>query len=179
MARRTNHEAWKGALAGLVGGLVASWTMNQSQKLLSKLAESRHSDGQHKQQESQQSQQGGMDKPATLMLAEKLSHGVLHRELRPDEEKIAEPLVHYAYGTGWGGIYGALSTVKPVTSTGVGLPFGAALWLAGDEIAVPALGLSKGPKEYPISSHLQALATHCVYGVTTEAVRRVLLKALD
>lgn len=175
MARKGDHEVWKGMAAGLVGGLVASWTMNQFQSLLSKLAKSRQQETQPEQQQSQ----SDMDKPATLKTAEKLAHAVLHRELRPDEEKIAEPLVHYLYGTAWGGIYGALAEAEPITAKTVGLPFGAALWLAGDEIAVPAFGLSKGPTEYPISSHLQALGSHLVYGVTTDLVRRAMLKALD
>ena len=175
MARGGNHEVWKGMVAGLVGGLVASWTMNQFQALLSKWGESRKQDTHPQQQESP----SDMDKPATLKMAEKLAHAVLHRELRSDEEKIAEPLVHYVYGTAWGGIYGALAEAEPVTAKAVGLPFGAALWLAGDEIAVPAFGLSKGPTEYPVSSHLQALASHVVYGVTTDLVRRGMLKALD
>ncbi len=175
MARGGDHEVWKGMVAGLIGGLVASWTMNQFQALLSKLAES----PQQSSQPQQQAQQSDMDKPATLKMAEKVARAVLHRELRPDEEKIAEPLVHYVYGTAWGGIYGALAEAEPVTAKAIGLPFGAALWLAGDEIAVPAFGLSKGPTEYPVSSHLQALASHAVYGVTTDVVRRAMLKALD
>ena len=42
--RRTNgrdrSSLWKGLAAGLVGGLVASWTMNRFQEVWSKLAKS-------------------------------------------------------------------------------------------------------------------------------------------
>ena len=43
-----------------------------------------------------------------------------------------------------------------------------------DEIAVPALGLSRKPTEYPLSSRSAwiGLASHLVYGVSTEAVRK-------
>ncbi len=37
--RRDDRDVLKGIAAGLVGGLVASWTMNQFQALLSTLAE--------------------------------------------------------------------------------------------------------------------------------------------
>ena len=37
--RRDDSDVLKGIAAGLVGGLVASWTMNQFQALLSTLAE--------------------------------------------------------------------------------------------------------------------------------------------
>ena len=59
-----------------------------------------------------------------------------------------------------------------------GLPFGAAFWLLADETAVPLLGLSKGPTEYPLSTYAYALASHLVYGLTAEAVRRAVRGAL-
>jgi len=58
------------------------------------------------------------------------------------------------------------------------LPFGAAVWAIADEGIVPAAGLSKSPTEYPLSIHAYALASHLVYGLTTELVRRTVRKAL-
>jgi hypothetical protein len=40
------------------------------------------------------------------------------------------------------------------------------------------LGLSKPPIKYPVSTHVYALASHLVYGLTAELVRRNLRKAL-
>jgi hypothetical protein len=60
-------------------------------------------------------------------------------------------------------------------SPGVILPaliFASALFTAADEIAVPALGLSGKPEEYPRASHLYGLASHLVYEVSTEMSRR-------
>jgi uncharacterized membrane protein YagU involved in acid resistance len=57
---------------------------------------------------------------------------------------------------------------------GFGLAYAAALWLAADEIMVPALKLSKTPDEYPLSKHLEGLGAHLVYGATTEGLRRAL-----
>ncbi len=178
MARYTDHSIAKGMAAGLVGGLVASWTMGQFQALWSKVAQSRKQKQPQQQEPEQQSQQESQE-PATLKAARKASVFVLHRDLKQQETKIAEPLVHYGYGTIVGGVYGALAEATPLTRTGVGLPFATALWLFGDEMAVPALGLSKPPAEYPVSSHLQALAAHLVYGATTDLVRRAMLKLLD
>jgi uncharacterized membrane protein YagU involved in acid resistance len=75
-------------------------------------------------------------------------------------------------------MYGAMTELLPVTSVGFGLPFGAAVWLLADELTVPALGLSKGPTAYPLSTHLYSVASHLLYGLTTEAVRRALRSAL-
>jgi hypothetical protein len=45
-------------------------------------------------------------------------------------------------------------------------------------VAVPALHLSRPDTEYPIDAHLQALASHLVYGAVTElafvALRRLM-----
>jgi len=59
-----------------------------------------------------------------------------------------------------------------------GLFLGAALFGIADEVAVPALGLSGKPSEFPLSSHLYGLASHLVYGVTTEITRRAMRAAL-
>ncbi len=56
-----------------------------------------------------------------------------------------------------------------------GALFGAGLWLLGDELAVPLLGLSDRPTSYPVTSHLQSLAQHLGFGVATAATTGVLL----
>ena len=68
--------------------------------------------------------------------------------------------------------------VSPEVTAGAGLPFGTAFWLVADETAVPLLGLAKGPTEYPVSTHVYALASHLVYGLTAELVRRVVCNML-
>ena len=70
------------------------------------------------------------------------------------------------------GVYGAAAEVFPEVTAGAGLPYGAVVWLGADEGVVPLLGLSKAPNEYPVSTHAYALASHLVYGLTTEIVRR-------
>jgi uncharacterized membrane protein YagU involved in acid resistance len=72
-----------------------------------------------------------------------------------------------------GTLYGALAAVLPAATSGFGTAFGTALFALADETAVPVLGLSKPPTEYPLSSHAKALASHLVWGATTEAVRRI------
>ena len=69
-------------------------------------------------------------------------------------------------------IYGIVSEIALVTTAGLGLPFGAAVWLVADAVVVPALGLSKPVTEFPLSTHAYALSSHLVYGLTTDLVRR-------
>lgn len=166
----------KGLAAGLIGGLVASWTMNQFQSFTSKLA---------KEMEKPQGAQKKKGEPrkkeeddATVKAASAISEGIFDHKLTKREKKVAGPTVHYAFGAITGGLYGAAVELAPIISSGAGLPFGAVFWLAADEAAVPALGLSKPPAEYPLSTHASGLASHFVYGLTTDIVRRAVRRAL-
>jgi putative membrane protein len=157
----------RGAVAGLIGGLVASYVMNQFQSLWSKILPS-----------AEEQSKSEWDEPSTVKAAEKISEGVLDHKLTDGEKDLAGPLVHYAMGGGSGAIYGAVSEVIPTARVGAGVPFGAAVWLAADELAVPALGLARSPTETPLSTHTYALASHFVYGLATEAVRGAIRRVL-
>jgi putative membrane protein len=183
MRRRSLREkqpVWgKGVLAGAIGGLVGSWTMNQFQALLN-LAGKKPDDGTDRKRERHPREQPASeeDGDATQRTASHLAHALLGRELTKQERDVAGPIVHYAFGSVSGGLYGAAAELSAHVSAGFGLPFAAVLWLAADEAAVPALGLSRPALDYPLSSHLSALAAHAVYGFTTELVRRSLRSAL-
>ena len=172
----------KGLVAGLIGGLVASWTMNQFQALWAKVTESTDStqggDSSKRESKGEQQQPDEEQDDATVKAASAISEAIFDHELTKGEKKVAGPAVHYAFGTAVGGLYGAAAELAPEVTAGAGLPFGAAFWLTADEAAVPLLGLSKGPTEYPLSTHAYALASHCVYGLTAEVVRRAVRSAL-
>ncbi|HWS99842.1 MAG TPA: DUF1440 domain-containing protein [Pyrinomonadaceae bacterium] len=115
---------------------------------------------------------------ATVKAARAVSEGVFGHELKESEKETAGAVVHYAFGTATGGLYGAVAELSPEVTAGAGLPFGVAFWLVADETAVPLLGLAKAPTEYPVSTHVYALASHLVYGLTAELVRRAVRNAL-
>jgi len=177
-------NVWKGLVAGLAGGLVASWTMNQFQAAWTRIQEgAEKSHGAQSMQPAEgssgdQSQDVKEQDDATVEVAKIVSREVLGHELQESEKKPAGAAVHYAFGTMSGGLYGALAEVTPQVTTGAGVPFGAAFWLLADEISMPLLGLSKGPTEYPVSTHAYALASHLVYGATAELSRRAIRHVL-
>lgn len=185
--RRDEGDVLKGLAAGLIAGLVASWTMNQFQAMLGKLTE-----GVERSHGAQSLQQGKPDEAnkivqpdndeedddATERLASAISENIFGKELTEAEKEAAGTVVHYAFGTVTGAMYGAMAELAPVVTAGLGMPYGAAIWIAGDEGIVPALGLSKSPTEYPLSTHAYAFASHLFYGLTVEVVRRAVRKAL-
>lgn len=172
--QRHEPNVLKGAVAGLLGGLAASWVMNRFQaavpaetfeKLLGDTDDAHDDDGQD--------DGGGDSEPATVRAAEAVSEGVLGHALTENEKAWAGPAVHYAFGSSVGAAYGALAEAAPRVTAGAGLPFGVAFWAVADEGAVPALGLSAPPWEHPPSTHVYALASHLIFGLAAEFVRRL------
>jgi putative membrane protein len=179
-----NGNILKGIVAGLAAGLVASWTMNQFQAAWTRIAEnSEKSHGAQSMQPSHgskgdQAQDVNEQDDATVETAKVISENLFGHELKESEKEPAGAVVHYAFGTATGALYGALAEVSPQVTAAAGLPFGAVFWLIADEVSVPLLGLSKGPTAYPVSTHVYSLASHLVYGVTAEFSRRALRQVL-
>jgi len=183
--KRGKGNVWKGAAAGLVGGLVASWTMNQFQAAWSRATEGfakAHGSQSSQPSEALPSQDSEQNKEneddATVKAARSISECIFGHELKESNKQVAGAAVHYAFGTATGGVYGAITELAPEVTIGAGLPFGAAFWLVADETAVPFRGLSKPPAAYPASTHVYALASQLVFGLTAELVRRALRNAL-
>ena len=155
-------------LAGIAAGLAASWIMNQFQSAIKPKQEQNPA--------GKPDEQGGQHvkhhRQPTVEVADRVMNTVAGRHLRPEEEKVAGPLVHYAYGAAIGGLYAYAADRNPKITAAAGLPFGVAVWLLADEVPLPLLGLSKPPWEYPASMHAYALASHAVYGMAVEGVRR-------
>ena len=186
---RDKDSVLKGLAAGVIGGLVASWTMNQFQAALGKLMENeeRSHGAQSWQQGSREHgigrelQQRGSDEPddnAAVRAANAVAELGFAEHLTKAEKELGGAIAHYAMGTTSGAIYGAMAEILPVSTVGLGLPFGAVVWLTADEWVVPQLGLSRSPAEYPLSTHVYSFTSHLVYGLTTELVRRAVRSAL-
>jgi len=161
-----------GIVAGLIGGLVATWVMSEFQGRWSKAVdgyESPSADGRH---DARDWQERNDDLNANELAAQAVATRTIDRPLTREELEIAAPAVHYAFGGTMGAVYGALAEVSPAVRALGGTGWGTAVWIGGDEIAVPLLGLSRPNADYSLEAHAQSFAAHLVYGLTTEFVRR-------
>jgi putative membrane protein len=189
MRNRDDGELWKGLAAGLIGGLAASWVMNQFQATLGKLLEGKEKphgaqslqEGSPRHGAGRELQESGSEREddnAAERTASIVAEGVFGQKLDEREKETGGAIAHYAMGLASGGIYGAAAELLPEVTVGAGLPFGAAVWAIADEGIVPALGLSKAPTEYPLSKHGYAFASHLIYGLSTELVRHAVRRVL-
>ena len=168
---RRRPDFTRGMAAGFLGGLVGAWAMNQYQGLESKIKDNCSGDSGR-----EKSSEGSED--ATMKAAAWVVESVAGIKLSHEQKKAAGPIVHYGFGAVMGAAYGAVMERRQRSSSAGGAMLGMSLLLGADELAVPALGLSKSPSETPLASHTSAMAAHLVYGVTTEAVRRRIRRAL-
>lgn len=159
----------KGLLAGVAGGLLASFLMEQFQAAWSATSQA---------MQSSQRRGGRKPDPATVKAANVISEKVTGRKVPKDYKSLAGEAVHYGMGATTAAVYGVLAEVAPIVTVGDGAAFGAGVWALADELAVPAAGLSRPAREIPLTTHLYALASHLVYGWITETVRRAVRRAL-
>jgi putative membrane protein len=138
----------KGLLAGLIGGLVATAAKTLAEKLYPPRTH-------------------GEPEPPEL-LAEK----IVGRELTPVKKTAAAETIHWGFGAATGAAYGAVAEYFPAATDKDGASFGMVLATLTHEGALPAMGLSAPPEEQTSREHTSEMATHLVFGVVTETVRR-------
>lgn len=85
----------------------------------------------------------------------------------PETKSTLSYAVHWGYGAAMGALYGALRDGERQEDLDVpgGLTYGTALWLFGDELMVPLLGLSQGATAYPLAQHVHRWGAHLTYGL--------------
>lgn len=142
----------KGLVAGLIGGLVAT-----AAKAIAEKFYSTHSHGEPE-----------------AALAEKIAG----HELTKGEEAVAVEAIHWSFGALTGAAYGALAEFYPTATAKDGAGFGMALASLTHEGALPAIGISAPPEEQTIGERTGEMASHALFGVVTEMVRRVVRKML-
>jgi len=160
---------WRGIVAGAAGGVGATVAMSAFQSLWTYAARRTHSGGAN----------GSGEEPATETMAGRLSKGFFGHKLDKRQKELAGTAFHFGFGTAVGAFYGAVAEFSPAIARGDGVPFATGLMAVSDEVAVPALGLSRAPRDRPMSAHLYTLCSHVVYGFVLETTRRAVRRALE
>jgi hypothetical protein len=83
---------------------------------------------------------------------------------------------HKAFGLLGGPAYLLLRRTFPRLSRGGGLVFGTLFFLVVDELLVPALRLSPGPRAFSWKVHARGALSHLAYGVAAETTARTLAR---
>ena len=114
------------------------------------------------------------DEPGSMQVASAIAKPWLGRPLTPREKEVAGPVMHYLFGATVGAVYGIAVEKDSSAARGAGIPYGIGVWLFADEVGMHAAGFATHPADYPASRHAAALASHIVFGLTLEGVRRAI-----
>lgn len=190
----THHETnrWKGFVVGILGSVAGLLAMryywNNVAPMLKDKANSQSGNKQQQQQANSLQELDSIaifgkqykdDESATAALGRMLYSRLNGQEPQSEETKTAlSYLVHWGYGMYQGGNYGAWRSDAGFPDLRGGLIWGAGLWLVGDELMVPLLGLQQGPGAVPPVQHANRLGAHLAYGLATAATTQLLRKML-
>jgi hypothetical protein len=100
--------------------------------------------------------------------------GFAGKSLSRRQRKVYGWKFHQAFGLLGGLQYVALRRRHPRIGAGMGLLFGAAFFLIMDELMMPLLRWTPGPRAFSWKVHARGAAAHIAYGVAAEAAARVL-----
>jgi uncharacterized membrane protein len=116
----------------------------------------------------------GSRPPATEQAAQRAARLTASARLRRADRQAGGTAVHYVTGALAGAAYGAVAEVTPGVTRWRGLAFGLACATLIDQVAVPLAGFARPAWRYTLRTHLYAYASHAVFGLVTEAVRKAL-----
>ncbi len=158
------------AVLGLVAGAAATFVMDKVSGYLYELED-------EKTRKFEENLRGNEYPPEVM--AEKIAEAVAGVELNKGRKEKYGNVVHWGYGIMWGGLFGALRDRAPLVGTAEGVGFGTGLWLIGDEVMMPLMGLSPSPTKFPWQNHARAAVNHVAYGATLGITHSLLRKLSD
>jgi hypothetical protein len=104
-------------------------------------------------------------------VARRTVEGLMRRDPLGDEEKAAAgKAIHYLFGAVWGGVYALCRESFRISP----LLFGAGVWMASDNLLLPAFRVAAWPQHYSLREHHYALQAHFAYGLSTAAAYALL-----
>ncbi|GGH15891.1 hypothetical protein GCM10011586_37310 [Silvibacterium dinghuense] len=107
-----------------------------------------------------------------------LAEQVAGHPLPPASQQAAMQSIHLAFGATAGAVYGALVEMEPSLGAWKGAAFGLTLNKLTHESILPKMGLAAPKEEQPTQERISEWVSHAVYGIFTDAVRRVVRKNL-
>ena len=144
----------KGAVAGLIGGLAGAGAKALAEQLFPPRTQ-------------------GQTPPPVVLVEQ-----VAGRLLPPAQKRAAMQSIHWGFGAAAGAAYGAMVEVEPTLGAWRGAAFGLTLNKITHETVLPRMGLAAPREEQPPRERMSEWVTHAVYGIFTDAVRRMVRRSL-
>lgn len=178
LRREIPPNPYRGAVLGLIGGVVGVLAMGQywvrvAPLMTPKSTDSEEQKGEEKQPAPDQNiisplgQQHESGESSTAAMGRIVYRTITGKIPGKETRAALSEGVHWGFGILSGALFGVLTTRysnRPGASPLTGIAFGAALWALNDEGLVSLLGLQDGPAASPVSGHMNRLGAHAFYG---------------
>ncbi len=164
LARLLNKPLVKGALMGLAGGAALdalSILIYQNEDLRTRITEDVTRGNRH-------AYEVGVSQIASAF----------GKRLSRRQEKELGWRFHQGFGLLGGIGYATLRRRNKRVGLGMGLAFGAAFFLIADELLMPLLKWTPGPRAFSWKVHARGAVSHVAYGVAAEATARLIDRAV-
>ncbi len=182
MGEQNSRSLWKGVVAGMAGGLAGSWLMMRFiEGPGPRVEESLRRRWAPADEQATKTTSGAESNWATpeargsvtMQAADTFVNAATGgRHLSYEGKVEGGNLVHYAFGTLLGGVYGTAAEYSGLVGSGAGSTFGTMLWASTDLLTVPAAGFAPPPRDEPASAHVAHWMAHVVYSMSMELTRR-------
>jgi hypothetical protein len=162
---------------GLGAGIGGTAAMTLYQALMSRVrtaAQEPESSNQAQGEQGQQEQRDPWDDaPAPARVGRKFIRFVLRRDVSPERIGLLNNVVHWSYGTAWGGAYVLVQGSVEAPWLLAGLVFAVVVWLTG-YVVLPVMKVYEAILTYPVKPLALDLSYHLVYGAVAAAAFRLL-----
>ena len=116
--------------------------------------------------------EGTSDEDAAVRVGAIAYRAVTGEEPSPPARPWLGTAAHYGFSITAGVCYTMLAARAPGMRSCFGTLYGTLVWAVADEGIVPALGLSRSPRQLSAGVHVYSMCGHWVYGAALEAVAR-------
>lgn len=173
LLRRTTPLA--AVARGLLAGAVGTAAMTSWQELAARLRTNQDAgdDGPDVSGQELGEEAAWEQASAPAQVARRIAQGVFGAHVPAKLIPVLTHAMHWAYGIGWGGLYGLLRDSADGRGVREGLAFGTAVWSMSYVQLVP-MGLYEPPWKYPPKELALDASYHLVYGAGVAAGYRLI-----
>ncbi len=165
-------SVWRGAFAGLIGGLAGAYLKSLAEPPLQKIGENLFPSAPADLTKRGADITGHpLNMPPAVLIRE-VAEGTAGEVPSAARTEQGMTAIHYVFGAALGAAYGAIAEELPMVTVGAGIPAGAAMWLVTHGTTVPLIGLQSPTTEMPAAWFVWELGSHLVFGAAVEALRR-------
>jgi hypothetical protein len=163
----------RGILAGAAG--TAAMTAHQEIRQRVERGNAQPQDGEQPSSDHAQ-RDPWASAPAPAQVGKRLIEGLLGRDVPATAIPVLTQVMHWSYGSVWGGAYAIVRESARRRSHLLGPLFGLGIWAASYVELVP-LGIYEPPWSYPVSSIADEIGYHLTYGASVAATYRLLRRS--